>query len=149
MEWQDRKGRERLKESSKFYDKNLGKMSCGPAIVSRKWESCMRVNFSWLSNRSTNGGGIRPEKDLERQSKNQNIPFPRPRTKMNYSILATAPPLKKVKCLFLSKMNSEDTAVDSESIHQTSSRLNSKSKNWRTKKAQTSKSIYANCLTLM
>jgi len=150
MEWQAKKGRERPRESSEFYVRNLEKMWCGRAIVSNKWESSMRVNSSWLSNRSTNGGGIRPERDPERPSKSQKPPFPRPRTKRNCTTLATAPHLttKKVKWLSHSKMNSVDTAVDSVSTLQISSRLKNKSRNSKTRKAPTSKLTFANCLTL-
>jgi len=131
MEWQDKKGKERPRESSKFYVRNLEKMWCGLAIVSSKWELSMRANSLWPSNRSTNGGGIRPERDPKRPSKSQKVQFPRPRTKRKSSIQATAHPLttKKVKWWSHSKMNSEDTAVDFASTRQTIKRFKNKSRN--------------------
>ena len=115
MEWQARKGRERQKESSEFYVRNLEKMWCGLVKASSKWESNMKVNSSWLSNKSTSGGGTRPEKDPARPSKSPN-PMVRI-MKISVTMLVPTSTMRTVKWSFPSKMNSEDTAVDSESTH--------------------------------
>lgn len=144
----DKKGKERPKGSLKSSDKSSERMSCGLVRALNRWESSTRASSSWVSSKSTSGGGIRLARDPRKPSKSQ-IKLMKSVT----MVIAHRKTKKMQRWLYPSRTSSVATVVDSVLTLRKSAPLATRpNKMFRCKKMTvviTSMSICANCWTLM
>ena len=99
------RGKEKLKENLKYWDQNSRKTLCGPERASRKWGNYTRKILKCQSNRSTNGGGTKPERDLRKPQERKTSTKP-------LTIARTVPDKMKMGALYLSKTSLGATPPD-------------------------------------